>query len=420
MKIAIIGAGVIGITTAYELSLDGHEVTVYERRNTAAEESSFANGNLIAPDWLALASPGGAKSLLAPGATHPAGLKLAGLPSASQWPWLRRWLQAGTAPERAETRAHLHRLARYSQQRLASVTDRHQLDYDWSQGLLVLWRSEREAAQAQAALQALREGGATVRALDAAQARVLEPALNPETPLHGALELTTGMAANCRQFTLLLKSLAQQLGCRFEFDTTVERLGTSQDVQLVLSGEPGSTQRFDGVVLCAGVASAQLLQPLGLHLPLQPVYGHSISAAVREPLDAPQSAVIDGRHQVSISRLGQRVRIAGGTTLGGAAGAKSTAELRRLYRVLMDWFPGAARLGGPTGSVQEWCGVQAMLPDGPPLVGESGVPRIWLNLGHGSSGWTMACGCARALADHIQGRTPEINLAPLSPARFNR
>ena len=422
MKLAVIGAGVIGITTAYELSRDGHEVTVFERHHTAAEEASFANGSLIAPAWLApLAGPGSARGLLAPAATHPGGLKLAGLPNASQWRWLWRWLHAASPAVHGAHRDHMHRLAQYSQNCLEAITDGHQLEYDRGQGLLVLWRTEREAAQARAALQPLREQGAAIRELDATQARKIEPSLNPDTPLHSAQELPTGLTANCRQFTLLLKNLAQQQGCSFQFGTTVERV---DDVPRRATDAGGSRspsqQAFDGVVLCAGVASAALLRPLGLTLPLQPVYGHSISAAVREPLDAPHSAVIDGRHQVSVSRLGQRVRVAGGSTLGGTPGATSAAELRRLYRVLMDWFPGAARLGGPKGSVQEWRGAQAMLPDGPPLVGDSGVPRVWLNLGHGSSGWAMACGSARALADQIQGRAPEIDLSPYSPNRLRR
>lgn len=139
---------------------------------------------------------------------------------------------------------------------------------------------------------------------------------------------------------------------------------------------------------------------------------------MREPLDTPLSAVFDVRHQVSISRLNLRVRMVDGTATGGEPAVKSSAELRRLYRVLMDWFPGASELGGSKASVQEWRGAQVMLPDGPTLAGRSGVPRIWLNLGHGASGWAMACGSARSLADHIQGRAPDIDLAPFSPTRF--
>lgn len=420
MKVAVIGAGVIGITTAYELALDGHEVTVFERRSTAAEEASFANGSLIAPVWLAsLANVGRTSNLFWPTTANPGGLRLTGLSGHAQWAWFWRWQRAARAPLQTERQAALFRLAAFSLERLTAISTEERLEYDRSQGLLVLWRSEREAALARSALPGLREQGAVMRELDATQARLIEPSLNPDTTLAGALELPTGMAANCRQFTLQLKSLAQLRGCHFQFGCEVARLDTTgHGVTLTLSAGNTAPQPFDAAVLCAGSAGAALLRPLGWQAPTQTVYGHSVSAAVREPLDAPLSAVIDARHQISISRLGQRVRVAGGTTLGGRPGRLSASEMRRLYRVLMDWFPGAARLGGPQGSVQEWRGAQVLVPDALPLLGESSVPRIWLNLAHGSGGWALACGCARALADQMLGRTSDIDLDPFSPARI--
>ena len=141
MKVAVIGAGVVGVTTAYELTLDGHEVTVYERRSTAAEEASFANGSLIAPAWLAsLAHPGRASSPWSLKSTHPGGLRLGGWPGTDPWSWLWRWQRASRAPQQAQRQAALFRLAQYSQERLASITTEEQLDHDRSQGLLVLWR----------------------------------------------------------------------------------------------------------------------------------------------------------------------------------------------------------------------------------------------------------------------------------------
>ena len=168
-----------------------------------------------------------------------------------------------------------------------------------------------------AILPQLREWGLLAREIDEVSARHIEPALNAETPLHGALELPSATHANTRQFTLLLKTVVQQAGGRFEFGRAVERIdaGSPNGVSVVLAD--GQRVPFDQIVVCAGAASARLLRPLGLNLPLQPLYAHSISAAVREPLDAPVSAVLDARHQVSVARLGQRVRVAGGALLGG-------------------------------------------------------------------------------------------------------
>lgn len=135
-------------------------------------------------------------------------------------------------------------------------------------------------------------------------------------------------------------------------------------------------------------------------------------------MDAPQSAVFDARLGVSIARLGQRVRVAGGQEWGRGSSAPSKTGLQRLYRALSDWFPGAVRLGGPAGNVQEWCGERATTPDGAPLIGPSRVPGLWLNLGHGQCGWSMACGSARLLADQISARAPELSLVQCSPQRY--
>jgi D-amino-acid dehydrogenase len=145
------------------------------------------------------------------------------------------------------------------------------------------------------------------------------------------------------------------------------------------------------------------------------VHGYSVSAPIREPLNAPRSAVMDERYKVAISRLGQRVRVAGSAELGGSLEHKRVSSLRTLYKVLHDWFPGAAQFSG---GVQEWKGARPMLPDGPPILGASGVPGVWLNLGHGSSGWALSCGSARALADLVAQRTPALDLEGLGVERL--
>jgi D-amino-acid dehydrogenase len=415
MKIAIVGAGIIGVTTAYELAADGHEVTVFERRGAAAEETSFANAGLVAPGYVTpWAAPGMPGKVLGYLLSRHAPVKL-GLPlSGRELAWMWKWWRACTLQTYLANRARLQRLAFYSRQRLHQITADLKLEYDRSDGYMVLLRSEKDRALTQPGLQVLRDAGVNFREIGPDEARKIEPALSPDTDFSGAIHLAEDEVGNCRQFALLLKDEARRLGAKFEFKTTVTRIETSPSAALAIANE-AKPRNFDAIVICAGLDSTALLHPLGLKLPVIAVHGYSVSAHIREPLNAPRSAVMDERYKVAISRLGQRVRVAGSAEIGGSATALRTASLQTLYKVLHDWFPGAAQL---TSGVQEWKGARPMLPDGPPVIGPSGVPGVWLNLGHGSSGWALSCGSARALADRVAGRATGVDMEGLGVERL--
>ena len=172
------------------------------------------------------------------------------------------------------------------------------------------------------------------------------------------------------------------------------------------------------MVICGALESAPLLRPLGLKVPLAAVHGYSISAPIREPLNAPRSALMDERYKVAISRLGNRVRVAGSAEIGGSPTARRPAAIQTLYKVLHDWFPGAAQISNTGAAVQEWKGARPMLPDGPPVLGATGIPGVWINIGHGSSGWALACGSARAIADLMGGRAPDLDIEGLGVERL--
>jgi D-amino-acid dehydrogenase len=416
MKIAVIGAGVIGVTTAYELALQNHDVSIFESNSSAAELCSFANAGVVSPGYTTpWAKPGMALHVL----THlwqrhtPARIGHLGWRELS---WLWQWQKACDSTTFARNRGNLLRLASYSQQRLQALTNRLNLDYERAQGLLVLLRGERERQLTQASLQVMRDAGISVKTLSPEQARLVEPALNPETPFLEALHFADDEVSNSRQFTLMLKQEAEAIGVKLHLNARVQPLLRSQPTTIRLSPDDAG-RSFDAVVVCAGLASASLLAPLGLRIPLTAVYGYSASAAVREHLDAPRSGVMDERYKVAISRLGQRVRVSGGAEIGGHASQHHAGSIKTLYKVLDDWFPGAARTQD---NVQIWKGARPMLPDGPPIVGASGVRNIWLNLGHGSSGWALACGSARVVADSISGHKPEIDLSGLGIERLGR
>ncbi|CAN7467856.1 FAD-dependent oxidoreductase [Acidovorax sp. LjRoot129] len=410
MKIAIVGAGIVGVTTAYELASDGHEVTVFEQRSAVAEEGSFAPAGLLAPYLLNPWSvPGFGHTLRLTGAN--ATLRLAGGMGRANLAWVWRWRGASrqhTAPASA-----LERLAQYSLARLKAIAAQHELDFEANDGRLVLLRSEAERQSLQPALQLLRDAGVTAHEIDADAARKIEPGLSPEAPLAGAIHLPDAAAGNCRLFAQWLRQGTQGSGVQFVFGTRVDRI-SSNPVGVALQGE-AELRRFDAVVLCAGMASAALLPALGLRLPMTAVYGYSVSAPLRESTHAPRASVVDMAQQISITRLGQRVRIAGGAELAGADAEHHTPTLQRLYRTLNDWFPGGAQLSS---GLQIWRGARTMLPDGAPVVGASGLPGLWINTGHGAGGWALACGCARVVADLIAQRAPDIHLDGLGMRRF--
>ncbi len=428
MRVAVIGAGIVGVTTAFELARDGHQVTVFERRASVAEETSFANAGVVAPGYVTpWAAPGMPAKVLRHLLSRHAPVRLARPFAAGQWGWMWRWWRACSAPVFAANRARLYRLARYSQQRLQSLGQDLKLDHERAQGYMVLLRTPRELTQARSSLKLLAELGVNFHLLDGAQARGIERGLNPGTALHAAVHLPDDEVGNCRQFAHLLRAEAQRLGAVFRFGRTVLALQAgdqpavrhSETQSINQSGQP-QQDLFDAIVVCAAMGAAALLKPLGLRLPLAPVHGYSITAPLRlleaHPHLGPASAVMDEKYKVAISRLGLRVRVAGGAELGGDLARHNPAAIHTLHKVLDDWFPGCAQHA----QLQAWKGARPMLPDGPPVLGQSGAPGVWLNLGHGSSGWALACGSARVLADQVAGRASAIDVEGLDIGRLKR
>ncbi|QTN25365.1 FAD-dependent oxidoreductase [Rhizobacter sp. AJA081-3] len=446
MRVAVIGAGIVGVTTAYELAADGHEVTVFERRGSVAAEASFANAGVVAPGYVTpWASPGMPMKVLGMMFRRHAAIRVRpGLdPSLPGWLW--RWWRACRHDTWLANRTRMQRLAVFSRHRLHELTTRLQLEYERESGYLVLLRSPKELASARAGLKLLTELGGRFHLVDAAQCRTLEPALNPDTALHAGIHLPDDEVGNCRQFAHLLRTEAQDLGARWCFHTVVQGIvpgktpqvvhrymPPAESTQLVIDPAPSGgsdpqtepaplepiTEEFDAVVVCAAMGSPELLRPHGLKLPLRAVHGYSVTAPLRAEDSmaerAPRAALMDERYKVAISRIGSRVRVAGSAELGGSLDKHDPRALETLYKVLNDWFPGAPRMS----QAQRWKGARPMLPDGPPVLGASGLEGIWLNLGHGSSGWALACGSAFALAQTMAGREAPISLEGLGIERL--
>lgn len=418
MRVGVIGAGIVGVTTAHELAAQGQEVTVFERRAGVAAETSFANAGVVAPGYVTpWAAPGMPLKVLGQLFSRDAAVRFAGVSALGQLPWMWRFLRACRAGVHVPNRTAMQRLAHYSRERMEELATRLDLDYEQRQGYMVLLRTPADLQRAGPGLKLLKELGVVHEVLDEAAVRRREPALSATSRVHAAIRLPKDGVGNCRVFAHHLKNEAQRLGARFAFDAEVARLMPGEAPALRLAG--GEVRAFDRIVVCAGVEANRLLAPLGLSLPLAPVYGYSITAPLREhdggPDMGPRAALMDEKYKVAISRLGQRVRVAGSAEIGGDLGDLRRAPLATLYRVLDEWFPGAASMR----EAQQWKGARPMLPDGPPVIGASRLPGIWLNLGHGSSGWALSCGSARIIADLLRGQRPAIDVDRLAPARLH-
>lgn len=413
MRIAIVGAGIVGITTAYELAQDGHQVTVLERHPGVACGTSFANAGVLAPGYVTpWAAPGVPLKVFAGLLSRHAAVRFG-----PRWPlalpWLLRFLRACNAGTYARHRQALHALASLAQERLADIQQRLALPDERAQGYLVLLRSARELQRCRSGLAVLDSLGVQHRVLDQAECRRVEPGLAASAPLHSGIHLPDAAVANCRLFAQGLRQHLARQGVEFRFETEVLGLDSGPSTRLRLSaGNDAATLEVDRVVLCTGPDAGRLLRPLGLRLSLEPVWGYTLTARLRHadsPEDAgPRAGLMDERYKVALSRLGDRVRVAGSAEVGGVAGKLHTASVATLHKVLEDWFPGRIDLG----SVQHWKGARPMRPDGPPVVGATDVPGVWVNLGHGSSGWALACGSARLLADQLAGRPCAIDPHP--------
>ena len=422
MRVAIIGAGIIGVTTAYELVADGHEVSVFERGPGVAGGTSFANAGVIAAGHIApWAAPGMPRQMLTQLFGRHAPMRLGGLTALGLAPWMWRWWRACRPAVHQANRVRMHRLAQYSRERLDGLTQSLRLDHERSAGYTVLLRDERDLKLARGGIKLLSELGVRFELLDAARTRLVEPGLNEDTPLRAAIHLPGDGVGNCRQFAHLLKAEAQRLGAQFHFQQAVRAIRPGAPATLALGAGAGAgagEQSFDAVVVCAGPQAGELLAAIGLKLPLAPVWGYSLTAPLRLRDDhaevGPRSAVMDERYKVAITRLGRRVRVAGSAELGGSAQQFHPGAMATLYQVLHDWFPGAAQMA----QAQRWKGARPMLPDGPPVLGASGRPGVWLNLGHGASGWALSAGSARVLADLVGGRDPALDLEGLGIERL--
>jgi len=415
MKIAIVGAGVVGIATAYELADSGHDVTVFERSGAAAESASFANGGIHSNSFtLPLARapfPGNRLRRLWQSTRQL---------SHSRWatPTNLRWLWAGTAPHSPDTlkgrTQFAQRLAKLGMEIADTWMAHNQWEVEQSEGQLILLSQDSELDQLATTLQSLKELDQGYRLLERSELESLEPALHGAQGIHKAVHIRGDRVMNCRQFALLAKQTAQRQGVTMHFDTEVASIQPASKPQVRLAN--GHTQTFDHIVACTESLPPTEMLKLGTSALTARIDSYALSVAIREPLNAPRSAIQDYKSGITISRIGKRLRVCGGAELnrtGKVAHDKNMVS--KLFRSLDQYFPGAANYPGGT---QIWRGSRTFTSDGLPLIGSAGLPGIWLNLAHGAHGWTLAAASARLLSEQIAGKASSLPGEWVNPQRF--
>ena len=412
MKIAVIGAGVVGICTAYELAQDGHQVSIFERNASAAEEASFACAGNLSPSLShPLSFPSQPPTSRLRAMLAPTPITVTRGATLSELGWLKQWKTAGQSyPERFVA---AQRLASYSLERMHSLATQAHVTHEQAVGHMLLFKSERTFLAFQGQFNTLKELGLVGSIFTPQEARALEPGLSTDGPMHSAIYYPGDEVGNCRQFAQTLKDKLLEGGTQLHLGTTVSAMTQGTGIQL--HTDTRGTLEFDRVVICAGTGSADLLGPHLRHLPLTRLWSYSLSAQIKEPFSAPRSAVHDCHRQVSLNRIGGRIRVSGGAELGGAPDVHNEKIIQLLYQALQSDFPGAAHYSR---SMQAWKGCSIFSPDMLPLIGPTASPGIWLNLAHGHNGWSMACGAARILADQMRGQPTGVDATLVHPGRF--
>jgi D-amino-acid dehydrogenase len=419
MQTIVLGGGIIGVATAFYLRERGCDVTVIERESDVALATSFGNAGVIAPGYVTpWAAPGMPAKILKYLFKPASPLIFRPTFDLAQWRWIARWLRECDLARFRVNKQRMQRIAYYSRECLREFRGHHPFEYGRSQGYLQLFRTAFDVELAQPALAVLRDAGIKHREVSAAECAEIEPGLRwaRQAPLSG-LYLPDDEAGDCARFTRELRAICEANGVRFRFDTRVTALdvrGRAVHGVHVESAAGSETLVANAIVVAAGVDSADLLAPLGVKVPLYPVKGYSATLQIVDDEKSPRAALMDESLKTAITRFGPNLRVAGTAELGNRQTTLREQALQTLMKVLDDWFPHAT---APS-SAQFWVGRRPMTPDGAPLLGPSGIHGLWINLGHGSTGWAMSLGSGRVVADLITQREPEIDLDGLTLERY--
>jgi D-amino-acid dehydrogenase len=416
MKVLVLGSGVIGVSSAYQLALAGHDVTVVDRQPAAALETSYGNAGEVSPGYSApWAGPGvplkAVKWLL----MQHRPLVIRANIDLNLIRWCVAMLRNCTSARYELNKGRMVRLAEYSRDCLKELRVQTGIRYDERmRGTLQLFRTQAQFDGTAADIAILKRYGVVFELLGRDACLQHEPALAiVKDKFVGGLLLPGDETGDCFKFTQNLAALAVRQGVQFRYGTQIRRLvKAGQQIDGVVTD--AGTLKADAYLVALGSYSPLLLKNLGIRIPVYPVKGYSITVPITDASGAPESTVMDESHKVAVTRLGDRIRVGGTAELAGYTLKLHEARRHTLEHVVTDLFP----RGGDVARAEFWCGLRPMTPDGTPVVGATRLPNLYLATGHGTLGWTMAAGTGRVLADVISGRKPGIDLDGLTVDRY--
>ena len=416
MKVVVLGSGVIGISTAYYLAKAGHQVEVVDRQAGPALETSFGNAGEVSPGYSSpWAGPGVPVKAIKWMLMAHSPLVIWPMLDPSMWRWGLAMLANCTERAYAVNKSRMVPIAEYSRDCLKELRGETGIAYDdRAQGTLQLFRTQAQMDGIAKDVEVLQQYKVPFEVLDRPGFVKVEPALAlTQDKFVGALRLPGDETGDCFKFTNRLAEMAAELGVTFRYGTTIEGievLGTQ------VTGVRTSAGRLtaDHYVVAMGSYTPLLMKPIGIHLPVYPVKGYSITVPITDAKFAPESTIMDETHKVAVTRLGDRIRVGGTAELAGFDLTLRESRRDTLNHVVTDLFP----KGGDVSQASFWCGLRPMTPDGTPIVGPTPYGNLMLATGHGTLGWTMAAGTGRIISDLISGRKTDISIEGLSMARY--
>ena len=415
MKVIVLGAGIVGVTSAYQLAKAGHEVTVVDRQPGPALETSFANAGEVSfgycSPWAAPGIPMKAMKWLF---MQHAPLILRPKVDMAMLSWMTQMLRNCTSARYALNKSRMLRLADYSRISLAALREETGIAYDERmQGTLQLFRTEAQLDASAKDVKALAADGIPYEVLDPEGCIRVEPALkHVREKIVGGLLTPKDETGDCFKFSNALAAKAAALGVTFNYGSIIRGLDVEGGRVTGVVTAHGRLAA-DAVVVALGSFSPLLVRPHGIRLPVYPVKGYSLTIPITDASRAPESTVMDETYKIAITRLGDRIRVGGMAEISGYTNDLGEPRRLTLQHSVTDLFP-----GGDISKASFWSGLRPMTPDGTPVIGATKVAGLYLNTGHGTLGWTMSSGSARVVADLVSGKKPEIDATDLAVARY--